>query len=71
MIVVEATTVITDSIKASFDAMGMQILSFPLIIVATYFFSFLALRLKKMPKSIAKPISSLVTFSGAWLFLSL
>jgi len=40
MIVVEATTVITNSIKDSFDAMGMQVLSFAFIIDAAYFLVF-------------------------------
>lgn len=66
MIVVEVsamdlTSVIVDSFKDFFDAMGMQVLSLPLIIAATYILSFLVLRLIKIPKSISKSLSSLVT----------
>lgn len=57
----DLTSVIADAIKDAFDAIGMQILTFSLIIIATYVLSFLVLRLIKIPKSILKPLSLLVT----------
>jgi len=66
---------VTESVKVAFNDMGMQLISFALIIVAAYVISYLLLSVIKVPVGLRKFISTMVMlvamyFSFNSIFLS-